>query len=217
MFILKFDIRSYWRAGTGKGGGLLHDETCCRDAYGLPILPGRTVKGLLRNAVHRLNQLGYSNGKITVDTLFGTRLDEFGRPADQKEKKIPVHGWIQVSNATLASDLREHLIWLHQVQPGRFRELTDGFFHTVHATAIEEDYGSAKDKSLRTMEVVIPLLLFADIKINPPHGENIKEAENIIDRALPLIRAVGSSRTRGLGRVKVSMRPVGIEEAENEE
>ena len=50
MTRLRFEIQSFWHAGSGRGDGAVADATVLRSRAGLPILPGRTVKGLLREA-----------------------------------------------------------------------------------------------------------------------------------------------------------------------
>ena len=50
---LKIDIQSYWHPSTGRGQGSDVDALAHRDKDGIPCLPGRTIKGLLRDAVNR--------------------------------------------------------------------------------------------------------------------------------------------------------------------
>ena len=56
---IQFQITSYWQAGTGRSGGALVDSLVNKDINGLPFLPGRTIKGLLRQAVSSVEQWGH--------------------------------------------------------------------------------------------------------------------------------------------------------------
>lgn len=186
-YSLKFDIHSFWRAGTGRGGGAEYNETCIRDAYGLPILPGRTVKGLIRDAVYRMEQWKHVD-EGTTECWFGTRLD-----GDEIVEK-PVSGILRFSNAELEENIRS---FLQETQSND--ELLAGFFHAQYATAIENNV--ALDSSLRVMEVTIPLTLYAQFEVLDDAQFN-REA---FKKCLSLIRGLGSHRTRGLGRVTVSL------------
>lgn len=203
MCQIKFKIHSYWRAGTGRGGGALLDEVVHKDVYGLPCLPGRTVKGLLRDAVYRAEKWGLldDNGG-NKETAYLTKY-WFGGNESRLENEA---GALGVSDAVLDQELRDYFISLLTSQldedKRNGRELCQGFFHQIYATTIEHKTGSAKDKSLRGMEVTIPLTLTAQLFVRPNKPTpNWKE----LAKCLPLIRAVGTSRSRGLGRVTVTL------------
>jgi len=205
---LIFDIQGYWRAGTGKGGGSLYDESVQKDVYGLPLLPGRTVKGLLRDACWRLEQWEQLD-EGTTRKLFGIRFTPEGTTIDQKQDDSPEKpkaGLIRVSNAELETETRQYLQSLilsdKDDNKGYFRDISNQFFRMISSTAIEN--GSAKDKSLRTSEVTIPLKLIANISINEDKKEN-QDYWKVLEKCLPLIRAIGNNRTRGLGRTLVTL------------
>lgn len=202
MYKIKFNIHSFWRAGTGHGGGALIDEIVYKDVYGLPCLPGRTVKGLLRDAAFRAEQWGHIPKGSTV-CWFGSNALEPG------ETEIRFHtepGALGVSSAILDEELRDYLISLlkDKHRKATTKNLCQGFFHQIHATAIEHNTGSAKDKSLRGMEVTIPLELTANLHI--VSSEKLaSDWHTNLAKCLPLIRAIGTSRSRGLGRVTVEL------------
>ncbi|MEJ2682664.1 MAG: RAMP superfamily CRISPR-associated protein [Gammaproteobacteria bacterium] len=52
--LLKITFLDYWHAGGSHGQGFHTQATVARDHDGLPYLPGRTLKGLLRDAVSQL-------------------------------------------------------------------------------------------------------------------------------------------------------------------
>ena len=47
-YTIKF--RSFWHAGSGVATGMEKDSQVIRNADGLPFLPGRTLKGLLKDS-----------------------------------------------------------------------------------------------------------------------------------------------------------------------
>lgn len=207
MYQVKFNIHSFWRAGTGHGGGALLDELVYKEMYGLPCLPGRTVKGLLRDAAFRAEQWGHIPEGSTV-CWFGSNALEPGE-TEIRFKTEP--GALGVSSAILDQELRDYFISLlkdkHRKSIGK--DLCQGFFHQIHATAIEHNTGSAKYQSLRGMEVTIPLELTA--KLHIVSSEKLTtDWDKELAKCLPLIRAIGTSRSRGLGRVTVELEKNGV-------
>jgi CRISPR/Cas system CSM-associated protein Csm3 (group 7 of RAMP superfamily) len=202
LYQIKFSIHSYWRAGTGRSGGALLDEEVHKDAYGLPCLPGRTVKGLLRRAVYRAEKWGLLNGNGGDAKTASLTQYWFGNAENHLENEA---GTFSVSDAVLEKELRNYLISLLTSQSTGAKKkgqtLCQGFFHQTYATAIEHQTGSAKYKSLRGMEVTIPLTLVAELSAHLDDDGWKKTLTN----CLPLIRAVGTSCSRGLGRVTVTL------------
>ena len=69
---LTFTLLSYWHAGTGAGRGGDADAVVQRDDDGLPYLPGKSVKGLIRDAVE--TYAAFQGGD--VGEWFGARTEE---------------------------------------------------------------------------------------------------------------------------------------------
>jgi RAMP superfamily len=170
---LQMEIATYWHAGTGRGVSLQLDALVRRDRRGLPILPGRTVKGLLRDAVSLAGEFGWV-GPREAERLFGTPTTP---------------GEVLVSPARLPQDASDLI-----VASGHLRA---GLFETLFSTAIDFDSGTARRKSLRSMEVVVPLCLHAALT-GPAVSSGWLDS---LRTSLPLLRAVGSHRNRGLGRI----------------
>jgi hypothetical protein len=185
--LIEIDIRSFWRAGTGAGeaGGI--DALCALDHLGLPYLPGRHLKGLLRDAVTRAIALGHIKD-VTVDMLFGQ--PGFRRHSDDLLAcSLAKPGCLRVDSAHLPeADCRAIL------GSNDSTAMISQLFRTIQSTEMNECTGAAKNKSLRLEQVVLPLKL--EFEVAGPEGVY----EKAIETALPLIRAVGQKRTRGLGR-----------------
>lgn len=185
---LKIDIQSYWHPGTGSGRGSDVDAVTHRDRDGLPLLPGKTLKGILRDAVSRWEQFTKTNNAPSLaEQLFGA-----GADADEKWS-----GSVRVSDAVLADDIRYYLL--------EDKNLVTGLYRSIHATAIEHDTGTAVNKSLRGIEVVVPLTLYATLDEAPNAPHKVTNWQKTIEQSLGLIQAIGAHRTRGLGRAVVTL------------
>lgn len=207
---LVIDFRSEWHAGSGEGSGYHLDALCRRDQGGLPVLPGRQLRGVMRHAVYRAEQWGWllelelPEGPASdhESLLFGTRSGEEGRSATQP-------GMLVIGNASLPWPERE---WLAAPDRGALRE---ALFEERFATAIEAE-GSAAHQSLRGMEVCIPVTLHAalaleqtalDPELRAQQVEALAggSAWSVIERVLPLLDAFGAHRNRGLGEAEVAL------------
>lgn len=190
---LKVAIVSYWHPGTGRSGGAVTDAMAYRGGDGLPRLPGRHLKGLLREALERAEDWSWSGFEGLASRLFGDRTE-----ADDRGTQFPWPGCLRVGDATLSAEVAA---WLGHADQAATRS---SLFRTVHATAIDHFTGTAAEKSLRGIEVVVPLDLTAPISVieradSPPSDWAERLAE-----VLPLIVAVGAHRSRGLGRATLS-------------
>ena len=86
--VLKLSLSSYWRVGSGKGAEAMADALVLRDEAGLPVIPGRTIKGLLRDAM----ALGTLSGTVSPEKViqwFGSELPgEVSSDSDQQERSL---------------------------------------------------------------------------------------------------------------------------------
>ena len=219
--VLTIDIRSFWHAGTGRGSGSHLDALVERDINGLPFVSGKMLKGLLRDAVNRAATWQVlSVQKDKPDALDAGQIVEilFGSPgfgADNAPRDATLAGLLKISNAQMPEVLRD---WLGGGTPEHLH-LRNKLFRSIYSTAINSDSGVAKKGSLRGQEVTVPMQLEARISLLPmPAGEHseahILVAEywhSIVQQALPLVRAVGSNRTRGLGRAHLTLGNKGVQ------
>lgn len=200
---LKIDIQSYWHAGTGRGRSFEIDSVVHCDRDGLPALPGRSVKGLVRDAVTAAVALGWIQTASAIDAHVEVVDRLFGPLGVDGATTYP--GWLQVSDATLADDIREAVRGEAKLRAAMFTNL--------FTTAVDHDRGSALDKSLRGTEVAVPMTLYATLSINPHANQYAADlnpptanlALEWIKTSLPLLRSLGSHRNRGLGRATFSL------------
>lgn len=184
--VLQVELFSYWQAGTGRGSGAHVDNLTHTDADGLPEIPGRTLKGLLRDAVRTAGLRGWLTDGNLHTVLFGQRAEEHGESRP---------GCLRVGSARLPTGERQ---WLAEAG----RDCLPELFRDLHSTAIDPATGTARPRSLRGNQVVIPLVLKAQIGQLGPTPAGWDEQLRL---CLPLIRAIGSSRSRGLGRARLTL------------
>jgi CRISPR/Cas system CSM-associated protein Csm3 (group 7 of RAMP superfamily) len=185
-----FNILSYWHTGSGHSGGAKLDAKMVRTPAGLPYIPGKTVKGLLREAVKIAEEHEQIKNKLT-EQLFGRRenITRF-----DTEPSI-----LTFTDATLGHEMED---WA-TINKEKLKML----FKEISATAINEN-GIAYDNSLRTIEVAIPVTLKAEVTLNENNNIPWKEVLEILLTATPLVRSFGSHRHRGLGRVELKVEEV---------
>jgi hypothetical protein len=186
--VVLVEISGWWHAGTGRGGGEDADAVVAKDRYGLPYLPGRHLKGLLRDACLRLEhwqEIERAEAELkgaavkpsiptgTTDLLFGTdeaEADELliaaGRPARSATRggrHRTLEGCLAFGNAVLPEALRVALRDPPEAKgPTEQARQRRGLFAYVSATAID-DRGVAKDDTLRRNGVAVPLQLRAEV------------------------------------------------------
>ncbi len=180
--IYQIDFFDYWHAGTGLVSGANSDASVQKDKEDRPFIPGKTLKGLLREAAETLQILG--NEKITdnfIKEVFGER--NLDNEETSGTKRLEKEAKSFFSNATLSANLQEKI----KKKNAKF------LYQQIASTAIEKN-GQAKDYSLRSVEVTVPLVLYASIH---NFDRNHQEAMN---DCLKWIKRMGLNRNRGLGR-----------------
>jgi CRISPR/Cas system CSM-associated protein Csm3 (group 7 of RAMP superfamily) len=146
MSTIKYEIEffSNWHCGSGLAAGADVDALVIKDNNGLPYVPGRTIKGLLREAASIL-----SDDKDSISKIFGVSGDEDGHKT----------GSSFFGNATLPSAEYQYIL-----EQG----LAPHLYQTLASTSIDEN-GIAKDNTLRKVETVVPCKLDGEI-LNVPDG-----------------------------------------------
>ncbi|PIE40278.1 MAG: hypothetical protein CSA51_01580 [Gammaproteobacteria bacterium] len=197
---LRIDIHGYWYTGTGRTSGSHVDSLVEKDEHGLPYLNGRHLKGLLRDAIARAAQWGWfdeiealpvSAGELE-SWLFGSRnaVDE-----DDSSRFTTHAGSLFISNAQLPQADQIAL---------RGQPLRKGLYRNLFSTAIDVETGTAKDQSLRGIEVVIPLTLYAELTLQGP-SQSVQAAYEVLEKSITLIDYVGGMRNKGMGRATLSL------------
>lgn len=184
---VKFRFLSPWHMGSGFGEGAHLDAMPVKTAAGLPYIPGRSVKGLLREAVMLAEECSQVAAG-TTNMLFGSRDPEQSRYASKP-------GALRVTSATLDEAM--------EAWAGKNKGAVSSLYTVLAATKIDGD-GLADDKTLRKVEAAWPVTLTAEVECLESDVDWLKP----LRIAAPLIRQAGVRRHRGLGRVEVSIEEV---------
>lgn len=175
----KIEFHTDWHCGSGLAAGADVDALVVKDKDGLPFVPGKTIKGLVREAMEDMMSLK----EVKDDSPF---IKAFGYFDDKDTKE---RGEMFFTNAELSKEEREAII---SNNTARF------MCRSISSTAIDEN-GIAEEHSLKKMQVVVPCVL---------HGEIINvrdELKTDISNALKYIKRMGQNRNRGLGRCTIAI------------
>jgi hypothetical protein len=202
---LRIDMMGYWHPGTGRGQGSHLDAITHRGGDGLPRLPGRTVRGIVRDAVNRWETFGGygAAGAVRIcDQLFGPYAEPEQGVADAASTGQTWPGLLRFSDAQLPAVDRQAI-----AADGLHAALIAGLYRSHFSTRIEHESGTADENTLRGIELVVPLTLYADIGLVATARYRQLESRwpSLLRAALPLVRAVGAHRSRGLGRATLTL------------
>lgn len=188
--IYKIDFFDFWHTGSGLAGSTYADSLVIKNENSLPIIPGKTLKGLLREAAQELHKLDENLvTKHFINTIFGVQPEK-----NNNRNPTANEGLCFFSNATLSKNLSDKL-------ESNF-EQKQQLYQVLSSTAIDSN-GQAKEGSLRQLEVTIPLSLYAQIVDFP----NDAASKNQLEHCLNWIKQLGLNRNRGLGRCHLSIIP----------
>lgn len=177
--IYKIEFFTYWHTGSGLSAGTNTNLVVIKNDKQLPFIPGKTLKGVLREAAYQIQHL--SNDKLVSNDFIH---QIFGVGDDMPSTKTNA-GKAFFGNAELSEGLKDN------ISPEQAKLL----YHNITATAIGEN-GQAQDNSLRSMEVSIPLSLYAEIDDFPDR----EDFHTQLERCFQWVRKMGMNRNRGLGR-----------------
>jgi CRISPR/Cas system CSM-associated protein Csm3 (group 7 of RAMP superfamily) len=175
----RIEFLSEWHCGSGLAAGADTDALVIKDKDGFPYVPGKTIKGLFREAAEDLIELKYPD-------LRPQFIESFGSFSDKDDAKI---GEIFFTNAELKSEEKM------QIQE---KGIAKFLYGRVYSTKIN-DAGTAEDGSLRSMETVIPCALFGEI-LNADDS-----LLHLLEDSAKMIKRMGVNRNRGLGRVVITL------------
>lgn len=196
MARISIELLSDMCAGSGESLGNVVDTDMCVDAFGLPIIPGRRLKGCLREAAQTLKEIGMITD-IDIESLFGNDMDNAGKLTvgdAQPEYADELRAWLKQS--------RDEDAFKDMTSPG----MVSGLYTSVRGQTKMED-GVVDKGSLRFIRVLNHLdpltaerenlVLYAPVEL----PEEMKEA---FKKCCQALRHMGMDRNRGLGWVKVS-------------
>ena len=209
--IVKIEFHSFWHIGTGRGTGVGVDSLQFVDVDNLPVWPGKSLKGVFRDAFAKaveLDSLPHTDEELKV--LFGpavqSNVDEVSTNGTVQIRFQKEVGAFRFSDACMATSERMPVVsaWARDKKNKKMVE----FLYTDVANIRLNEQGITEDGSLRIIRLTKPLTLFAEIEfvdnnMTMQDPMTKERAFDRLERMFPLIRLAGASRTRGLGRLTV--------------
>lgn len=168
----KIIFHSYWHCGSGLAAGADVDALVIKDKDNLPYVPGKTIKGLLREAIDDILFFrGVSEDVLKLaDEMFGEEGTRMGT--------------VFFSNAVLSEKEKTAIV---------ANRASSYLYTALSNTKIGKD-GVAEEHSLRRMQVVVPCELYGTIMDIP------EEMIGYVKESIKYLKRLGSNRNRGLGR-----------------
>ncbi len=186
----KFTIttKSYTAVASGEGAGII-DSDVIYDNFGIPFIPAKRLKGLLRDSAQEiLNFITIANTNI-IDEIFGTEL--------RQGKTIFENAYIEnyKNIKTEIEELRNKKEYKNLLSKSNILS-----FYTIlrQQTAID-DRGIAKEHSLRTIRVLKPDIKFEAIVDDSTLSQ---QARALLYLAIKNLCRLGLNRNMGFGLVE---------------
>ncbi len=181
---VKYNLQfmSDWSCGSGLDAGVESDVLPIKDAKGLPFVPGKTIKGILREAAEEINEVRSNQYAAQIDALFGVGADARDEGGQQ--------GQAFFSDVVLPQKEAEEIC---------SNGLQEQLFRRISFTAIQPN-GIVKPHTLRTFEFCMPLTLKGSVWLYV-EDEAVK---TLLHQAFKWVRYIGIGKNRGFGRCIIS-------------
>lgn len=204
MAYIKITLHSDMCAGSGESEGNSIDTDICTDAFGIPYIPGRRIKGCLKQAADDLKQMGHplAQNQEVVRKLFG---DASGSESAFTIGNAYISG-INSLNSYLRekgnNDLPEsvknavNVAKLFTSVRGQTR-LENGVKveNTLRSTRVLNHYDPLAPENAKEMELYAKLYLeSAD-----------RDVKELLELCCMATRHMGSNRNRGMGNVEFTL------------
>ncbi|MHA1757477.1 MAG: RAMP superfamily CRISPR-associated protein, partial [Promethearchaeota archaeon] len=189
---LEIETLSYTLIGSGESSGII-DNDIVFDDYGIPYIPARRVKGLLRESSREVCELLDLDKKI-IHKIFGK--------TGIQEAKIKINN-LYIEN--YKNIINEMQIFQEKDIYKKFltkNKILSYFTKIRQLTAIDEK-GIAKEKSLRTIRLLKPKIIFStELKLHNLTDYDIA----FLFLSCKNLRRIGGMRNRGLGKIQCSLK-----------
>lgn len=187
--LLKIRTRSYLSVASGDSAGII-DVDLEQDEWGIPYIPARRIKGVLRESALEVCEILDIHPAIMTN-IFGMRGENDGK---FYISNFYVSGYEDIRNLLLEVNKS------HQLQDVLSqRYISQCYTELRFQTAINEN-GVAQDHSLRVTRVVKPYMEF----YGHVNSSSLSAAERaLIYLGVKNLRRMGLKRNRGFGRVDV--------------
>jgi len=202
---INIKLKSDSLIGSGEGFGAIIDTDVVFDEIGIPYIPGRRIKGCLRDSANEVCQMfeksGISyffiklsknkkgNGIVLIDEVFGT-----------SEKP----SCLNISNLTIADYESNYksLRYLINCKHILSKDEVSSYFTLIRQQTKIDDGGVAEKHSLRTVRSIKKGNIFeGNISVNDSDLDTLK----LLWLACINLRHIGTKRNRGFGKVECKL------------
>ncbi|MEQ8170899.1 MAG: RAMP superfamily CRISPR-associated protein [Candidatus Eremiobacterota bacterium] len=189
--ILEMTLLSDTLPGSGEGLSGIIDRDISYDNFGIPYIPSKRIKGILRESARDLSDANLLTAKI---------IEIFGDIGQEKGCSFKIsNGYLK--NYRQYRDFLKYTAGANDLAGIFNREsLMDYFTYNRSQTTINRYTGTAEENSLRVSRVLKKGLIF-DFHID--YDEKYKED---LEKIIKVTRHFGIARSRGLGHIKLSLR-----------
>lgn len=203
---IKVTFLSDWHISSGIGDGHLSDALLIRDSNGLPYIPGRALKGALREGARRLSLCPDRKDLQEAERYL------WGSPSHSEESNFA--GVLRLSAGRLPEALYDALHYAEK-HGGKKEALIRDLTISRQQTALDSN-GMVVKHSLRSIECGMAGLAFTatlDMCDNVQSNSDahsfakLDEAwlQDYFSAVCAATRSIGAHRSRGLGRCQISL------------
>lgn len=202
VYTVTYRLKFYseWHCGSGLGAGADVDALVVKDKNKLPYVPGKTMKGLIREAVENILKFeGWTKQKEQdFIVVFGNSADKDWNiltESDFEDINLQIKSQSFFTNAELEDSLKEFI--LSDINSSEETERYWHFLYNSVASISINEQGVAEKQHLRKLETVVPCELV---------GQILKVPESfvpVLRKGMQFVKRLGQSRNRGLGRCDI--------------
>jgi CRISPR/Cas system CSM-associated protein Csm3 (group 7 of RAMP superfamily) len=195
-YTLKLELLSDTTFGHGDGVAGLVDIEVQHDAYGLPYLGGRALKGLLGaecdDLVFALDRPCQKDWQAAADRLFG-----------QSGATMQGQAILRIGPARLPDDLRAAIAWDVDEKLLTRAEVLETLITLRRQTAMDPVTGAPRKETLRTLRLILRGTTFASrlTFIQEPSNDDLA----LLAATVKALRRAGTRRNRGCGRLRAEL------------
>ncbi len=191
---LKIKLLSNTIITNGEGWAGVVDTEIIADNLGVPYIPARRLKGILKDSAFEVHNMFITAG-VKIDNIDGL----FGKSGSNS------HSAFMISDAIVDDyeSSREWLEYLISKNDLSRMDIYNYFTGIINTTAIDEKSGVVKYRSLRNHRYIKPGMEFiSKITINDDSNKLIEE---FLLYAVQNLNFIGLKRNRGFGHIDASL------------